>query len=169
MFPFWDSRREDKILVRMLASTTRILSPLNFLPNQIQICYYRSQLFALCHTFKTCVCHLYAKIKPCTRRRNSNIYFVFSALILDQLQFVRLYRVSVESHHQQKAETDVSHLISVPPGFCWTFPIAYSKAKAKCNDDSSSCWTPFWIWKIRDKCLPIQALRYVSLNHILNE
>jgi hypothetical protein len=36
--------------------------------------------------------------------------------------------------------------------------MAYSKAKLKSSGDkASSCFSPFWIGKLSDKCLPIQT------------
>jgi hypothetical protein len=54
------------------------------------------------------------------------------------------------------------HLVS------WTFPMAYSKAKLKSNDDKASPYfDKFLIGKLSDKCLPISTLLYVSFKHIL--
>jgi hypothetical protein len=75
---------------------------------------------------------------------------------------------NLQKYHQHRPAADMSHLISVPPGFFWTYLVVYSKEKFNSNGDKASlCFRPFWIGNTPDKYLPIRTLLYISFQHIL--
>jgi hypothetical protein len=64
-YVFRQQTRRQKIRNWMVASITQIESALNFLMNQILICYCHSQIFELCHNFRGSISYLYVMIMLC--------------------------------------------------------------------------------------------------------
>jgi hypothetical protein len=152
----------------MIASITRIQSPLNF-------SWIRFRLVIIIHKYLNCATfskYLLAVLMswfcPAFWWRDSNIHLVFSVFTSRPTSLLASVSVSVfffmvsyyhqaDSHHQYRPAADVSCLISVPPGFpgpSWWHILKHS-------------WKSIWRGNLSDKCLLIQTLLYVSFKHNL--
>jgi hypothetical protein len=119
--------RRQKILDWMVTSIAKIQSPLNFLLNQILICYVDVPKYLNCVTFWKDLLSIFMSwfCPAFWWRRDSNIAFsVFTSRPTSLLaskflcfSFWYIYYHPVDSHHQHRPAADVSHLISVPPSF----------------------------------------------------
>jgi hypothetical protein len=137
----------------MVASITRVPAPLNFLLNQVFICYSRSQISEMYHIFEASDSYFMSLFCPIPTSLLASIKFLCFSL------WYLCYR-PVDSHHQHRPAVDMSHLISVSPGFPGSsYLMVYSKADFKSSGDKSSpCFRSFWIGKLSDKRLPIRTL-----------
>jgi hypothetical protein len=96
---FWQQTRRQKALNRMIASITRIQSPLNFLLNQILVCYYRPQYFN-CDTFSNNMFAIFmSQFWPTFWWLDSNIYLVLSTFISRPTPLLASIKICVYGHY----------------------------------------------------------------------
>jgi hypothetical protein len=76
IFKFLDSRREEDRSGQNGSKYYRTQSAINFLMNQVFVCYYRSQVSELCNILKGSIRSLYATILQHFERIYFAVHFV---------------------------------------------------------------------------------------------
>jgi hypothetical protein len=156
----------------MVTSVIQTQSVLNFLLNQIFISYCRSQIFELYHIFKESI----SWFCPAFWWWDGNFYLNFFVVTYGLTSLLASVKVSVlffmlsmlSSNRYTSAVQTSSWCVPFnfsPIRFSWTFLMAYSIAKFKCNSNKIfPCYIPFWIGNISDTCLSIWTVITFYLN-----
>jgi hypothetical protein len=140
IYVFRQQMRRWKVLDQMVTHITGIQSPLDFLLNQTEICYYHSKTLKLWQIFKQSTIHM-SWFWPAFRRQDSNIYLVFSifisrptSLLATIKVFVFFFIVSMLSRsnsHNKHRQQLICPIQFQPTCFSWTFLVAYFKKSLK--------------------------------------
>jgi hypothetical protein len=152
--------RRQKVLDWMVASITRVQSPLKFLLNQFWFVTVIPK-YLNCDTFSNDLSAIFMPwFWPDFWWWDSNIYLVFCTFISRPTSLLASVKVSmsffVVSMLSPSRFTSLVYARSrcvpfnfSPTWFSWTFLMAYSNAKLKTSGDRASpCFRQFWIGKL---------------------